>query len=311
VAFEPIDPADPRAVRVSVADRLSGVAGGVVEIRPAGSGGAWRTLATTRRTGVLEARIDDGVLSGVYELRARVTDGAGNSGVGDRRRDGSPAIVDASALRAATRLTVGIVSPSGRTPLTAATVGFGRRATARGTLVRTGGAPVPGATVEVWSRQASAGAPFRLAARARTSPAGGFAYTVPAGPSRTLRFRYAGSAAQRASQADVNVTVPAAATIRASRHAVRNGQTVTFTGVLAGRPIPRGGKVLDLQAFYRGRWRTFATPRAGSDGRWRYRYRFGATRGRLVYRFRVVVRPESSYPYGLGYSPITRVTVTG
>jgi hypothetical protein len=69
--------------------------------------------------------------------------------------------------------------------------------------------------------------------------------------------------------------------------------------------------VVDLQAHYRGRWRTFATPRAGGDGRWRYRYRFGATRGRLVYPFRVLVRPESSYPYALGVSPTTRVTVTG
>jgi hypothetical protein len=145
----------------------------------------------------------------------------------------------------------------------------------------------------------------------RTNAAGAFSYALPAGTSRTLRFRYAGSAGARPSQADVTVRVPAAATIRASRRAVRNGQTVTFSGRLLGRPIPSNGKVADLQAFYRGRWRTFATPRAGTDGRWRYTYRFGATRGRLVYRFRVMIRPESAYPYGLGYSNTTRVTVTG
>jgi hypothetical protein len=190
-------------------------------------------------------------------------------------------------------------------------VGFGKRATARGTLTRTGGFPVPGATIEVWSRTATAGAPFRLVGRVRTSPAGAFAYAIAAGPGRTLRFRYGGSPARRASQADVVIRVPAAATIKSSRRSVKNGQTVTFVGRLLGRPIPRGGKVLDLQAFYRGRWRTFATPRAATDGRWRHTYRFGATRGRVVYRFRVMVRRESAYPYELGYSNTTRVTVTG
>jgi hypothetical protein len=107
------------------------------------------------------------------------------------------------------------------------------------------------------------------------------------------------------------VRVPAAATIRASRRTVRNGQSVTFTGRLRGRPIPTAGKVVDLQAFYRGRWRTFATPRAAFDGRWSYTYRFGATRGRVLYRFRLKVRPESAYPYELGYSKTTAVTVSG
>jgi hypothetical protein len=122
---------------------------------------------------------------------------------------------------------------------------------------------------------------------------------------------YPGSAHDRAASGDVVVRVPAAATIRASRRSARNGQRVTFDGRLLGRPLPRGGKVVDLQAFYRGRWRTFAAPRAGSNGVWRYAYRFGATRGRLTYRFRVVVRRESAYPYELGYSGTTSVTVSG
>jgi hypothetical protein len=177
--------------------------------------------------------------------------------------------------------------------------------------VRAGGAPVAGATVEVWSRPSMTGASSTLVRRLRTSSLGGFAYTVPAGPSRTLRFRYAGSAALRPAAGDAAVRVPAAVSIRASRRSVRNGQTVAFGGRLRGRPIPATGRVVDLQAFYRGRWRTFATPRTTRTGAWRYRYRFGATRGRVVYRFRVVVRPEASYPYARGYSKTVRVTVTG
>jgi hypothetical protein len=313
VVFEAIDPADPRAVRVAAADRTSGIASGTIQIRRAGSGAAWRTLVTRREGARFLAQIDDAALSGLWELRATVTDRAGNQAVGDRRRGGAPALVDVGALRAATRLSAGIVQAhaSSAQPVKAATVGFGRNAKARGVLVRAGGAPVAGALVEVWSRSAMAGAKERLAARVRTSTGGAFTYAVPSGTSRTLRFRYGGSAALRPAASQVSVRVPAAVTIRASRGSVRNGQAVTFTGRLRGRPIPSRGKVVDLQAYYRGRWRTFATPRSTKSGTWRYRYRFGATRGRLVYRFRVVVRPEASYPYARGMSKTVKVTVRG
>src|SRR5207302_886836 len=172
---------------------------------------------------------DDALVRGVYELRARVRDRAGNEAVGDRRRDGSTAHVDLASVRIDTRLTAGLVSSKSRATTRC------RRKHGRRTCVR------------------------------------------------TLRFRFAGSARERSSQQEVTVSVPAAATIAASRNRVRNGQTVTFRGRLAGRPIPADGKLLDLQAFYRGRWRTFATPRAGSNGAWRYVYRFGATRGRVLY----------------------------
>jgi hypothetical protein len=109
----------------------------------------------------------------------------------------------------------------------------------------------------------------------------------------------------------VPVDVAAAAQLRASRRSLRNRQRVVFSGRLPGRPLPKTGKVLDLQAYYRGRWRTFATPRARGAGGWRYTYRFGATRGRFTYRFRAVVRHESDYPYALGYSNVVSVTVRG
>ena len=311
VVFEPADPRDPRALAVAVADHASGVAGGTIELRPVDAVGAWRPLATAFRNGRLTARLDDGVLAGTYVLRARVRDAAGNEAIGDRRRGGAPVVIDTAALRSPTRIRAAVDAGGGTGPGASVTLGFGRPATARGSVVRGSGAPVAGEVIEVWSRSAAAGSPFVRVASVRTDAGCGFAYRVPAGPSRTLRFGYAGSAIDRASQAEVSVRVPASITIGASRRSVRNGQAVTFSGRLRGGPVPSGGKVVDLQAHYRGRWRTFATPRTGRDGRWRYRYRFGATRGRLVYPFRVVVRPESSYPYGLGISRTTRVTVTG
>jgi hypothetical protein len=86
---------------------------------------------------------------------------------------------------------------------------------------------------------------------------------------------------------------------------------VRFVGKLLGHPYPAKGKVLDLQAFYRNRWRTFATPRAGLNGRWAYWYRFGATRGTVLYKFRVRVKATSDYPYESAYSSAIRVRVRG
>jgi hypothetical protein len=164
----------------------------------------------------------------------------------------------------------------------------------------------------VYARQTAAGSVFKLIGRVRTDHVGGFDYRAGAGPSRVLRFNYAGSPRNHASRAEVALRVKAAATIRSNRRSARNGDGVIFKGRLLGKPIPASGKVLDLQAFYRGKWRTFATPRASSlKGSWRYRYRFGATRGRVVYKFRLKIRAESAYPYAMGYSNVIQVVVTG
>jgi len=96
-----------------------------------------------------------------------------------------------------------------------------------------------------------------------------------------------------------------------TRRAVRNGASVRFSGRLGGGPVPQGGKLIDLQAHYRGRWRTFATPRTGAGGRWSFRYRFEATRGVVTYRFRAVVPREAAYPYELGRSRVLAVRVRG
>jgi hypothetical protein len=92
---------------------------------------------------------------------------------------------------------------------------------------------------------------------------------------------------------------------------LRNGQAVRLRGRLLGGPIPPGGKLIDLQAFYRRSWRTFATLRSDRHGRWRFRYRFRATRGVVTYRFRARVHREAAYPYELGHSRVVRVTVRG
>lgn len=59
--------------------------------------------------------------------------------------------------------------------------------------------------------------------------------------------------------------------LKVNRKRARNGQSVVFSGSLLGRPIPAVGKVVALQAKVRGKWRTFATPRARANGTFRSR----------------------------------------
>jgi hypothetical protein len=156
-----------------------------------------------------------------------------------------------------------------------------------------------------------AGGVYTAEATVRTRRTGEFAYTAPAGSGRTLDFHFRGDDTYKHADDQVTLRVPAAVTIKVNRHSTRNGKRVRFTGKLRGRPYPTKGKILDLQAYYRNRWRTFATPRAASNGKWSYKYRFQATRGTVLYKFRVRVRATSDYPYELGYSKATKVRVAG
>jgi hypothetical protein len=100
--------------------------------------------------------------------------------------------------------------------------------------------------------------------------------------------------------------VRASATLHASRRFVPRGGSVVFRGRLRGGYVPPRGKLVELQATDRGRWRTFALVRSDRHGGFRYRYRFAGS-GRFAFRARV--RFERAYPYVLGYSRRTSVGV--
>lgn len=343
VAFEAQDPRRPREVRVVASDRTSGVTGGTLQIRRAG-GGDWQVLDARLEGDRFVATLDDEQLdpTATYELRAIVRDAAGNETVGDRRVDGSPATV-AGSLRAGTRLSAtGVVRAMNRTctskrarrkrparrgktrgrrvctltpgpeqPTTQLAVPFGKAAAVQGRLVDQSGQPLGGAELWVDARLRAAGFDFQPEGSVRTDAGGGFSYTAPAGASRTLRFRYDGSDVARPALTDVEVSVPSGLSLRVDKRRVRNGKSVGFGGNVLGGPFPVSGLKIDLQAYYRGAWRTFATPRTNATGGWSYRYRFQATRGTVVYRFRARLKPEAAYPYDLGDSPAVKVTVRG
>ncbi len=336
-SFRALDPRDPRQLRVDVADATSGVEDGRIEYRREGESGFER-LATTRGDGVLSARLDDESLpAGRYELRAVVTDVAGNEAVIDTWAGGAAATLGIP-LRSEARVTIARDLPTAKRCSKAASarrgkgkrrhetarrkcrreslskmppeLGYGKRAGSTGRLTAGQGTPIADAPVIVEGRARSGGG-FVVLGTARTDAYGMFRFKIPAGPSRTVRYRYDGTNTVKPAEAQLVTKVWAAARLKASRRRVRNGQAVRFSGRLLGRPIPSAGKVVALQAKVGRRWRTFATPRANAKGLFRHRYRFTATTGLRRYAFRALVAREAAYPYEKGVSPTLTVTVRG
>jgi hypothetical protein len=158
---------------------------------------------------------------------------------------------------------------------------------------------------------ATPGAPEREIARTRTDAHGGFRQALTAGHSQVLRVVFDGTATTLPAQRDISLLVPATSSLRASRRRLRNGSSVVFSGRVGTVPLPATGKLVELQAHFRGRWRTFQTLRTDPLGRWRFRYRFGATVGRVRYGFRARLPEEAGYPYEAGVSRRVAVTVIG
>ena len=321
-SFDALDPGDPLAVRVSVTDEHAGLAAGEIELQRTGAA-TWRVLSTQVEGSRLVARIDDTRLGdGEYTLRARAIDAAGNVGVVDRRADGSAARLRLP-LRVVTAFRVGVSKTikrrgrrrgavrRARTLVRRTRVRLGGRATIRGRLGNRDREPIAGAAIEVYGRSRSAGAGWEPLATLATDRSGAFRYRARAARSRRLRFVYRGSPVVRPAVSDVTLVVPSATTFAANRRTTVNGGRVKFSGRLRGRPLPPGGKLLELQAHYRGRWRTFATPRANDRGEWSYSYKFGATIGTVVYPFRAVIPRDDLYPFARGRSRAVRVTVRG
>jgi hypothetical protein len=336
-AFRALDPADPQALRMDVEDATSGIADGAIEYRRAGEGG-FKWLVTTRVDGVLTARLDDLAMpAGRYEVRAVVTDVAGNEAVIDSWADGSKTTLAMPLRLSAALSATATVKPAScskaagkrhgkdgrRKPVTrpkcwrkkakavtSLELKYGKRATSAGRLVTTQGVPIANAAIVVEGQPRSGGSFVRLGV-ARTDGQGNFRFTIPAGPSRTVRYRYEGTNTVRPADAQLTTKVNAAARLKVDRRRLRNGQTVRFTGRLLGKPIPKAGKLVALQAKVGRKWRTFATPRANSKGVFRHRYRFTATTGLRRYKFRAVVAREAAYPYEKGISRTVKVTVRG
>jgi hypothetical protein len=161
-------------------------------------------------------------------------------------------------------------------------------------------------------RQLDGATDWKRVGAATTSKTGRFSYKARRGPARTIRFRYPGTAHIRGRNRDVRLRVRASTSIAIKPRAAITGEYVTFHGHLRGGWLPAGGVLVELQVRTRGRWRTFAQPRAsGTTGRWAYRYRFETVRGKARFRFRARVRRQRGFPFTTGHSRQLRVRVRG
>lgn len=206
------------------------------------------------------------------------------------------------------RLSLRFVGRRGST--TKRTVDYSSPARIRGRL-SVGNKPV--ARARVWLASRLASGEWRISRKPlRTSPRGIVSARLSArGPSRDLRLVYfpytdTNTSSRSASRA---LRVRSTTTIQSDQGGYRNGDTLTFTGrVIRKRLIDN--KSVYLQARVRGKWRTFATTQADSEGRWRMSHRFEATRRPTIYRFRAVVPSQTGYDWATGHSRTVRVLVT-
>ncbi len=310
--FLPMDPQDPSRIRLSASDATSGVDHVEIEVRRQGDN-AWVPLSVD---GAYSAVVDDSQLAaGAYDVRARVFDRALNEKSVTTTRAGTPLRL---TLPARVKSVIAVGRPTRvrvkgkkykRVLVGSPVVPFGKALSLEGKLSDPAGNPRARETVTVTERVGNGD--WRNLGSVRTSATGAFVFKALAGPSRTIRFSYGGTATTLPETKDVVVQVPAATTIAPSKPRVRNGNDVTFRGRTRSGPLPAAGKILALQALTTKGWRTFATPRArAKDGRWSLRYRFTGTPTRTRYSFRVVTPVESGYPYAQGTSRTARVLVT-
>ncbi|MDW5593024.1 hypothetical protein VSS74_01655 [Conexibacter stalactiti] len=255
--------------------------------------------------------------AGDHLVRARVEDVAGN-----RTDIVPPRIVHIAEPDRGRPLGTTVVEPPASRPNNGAgasakalvrlradekTVSYRKRLDVRGRLVDENDRAIAGATLQVDTRRlvprrGAKGAAWKSLGKVATDRAGRFTARVPTTTSRTLRFSYKASVEQEGftSAAEFNLQVRAFVTVRAVRDRVRNGRAAVFVGRVAG--TPRGGVPLSLQAWVTRRgWTPARTeqkdPRTGRNGRFKVSYRFARTFDPVVYRFRVVVGEDSSFPF--------------
>jgi hypothetical protein len=234
---------------------------------------------------------------GAHSVRVLVTDASGNTAAYGPVSITTSNAPSSCAAAAAPDLTTR-VSRRG-------SIGYGGRLLVHGQLA---GAPA-GTQVRLLSQVAQAGAAQKMAQHPLVTDAQGrFTYRVPAGPSRTLRFAYRNASDPffLCSKA-VAVKVRAPVSLRATPRAIRSGQRVRFRGRLRGGYVPPQGKLVELQAFERGRWRNLRNVRTNARGEFSYRYRFSFRARGVTFPVRVRVRPDAGYPWAVGTS--NRVSV--
>jgi hypothetical protein len=190
------------------------------------------------------------------------------------------------------------------------TVAFGQRARISGTLRTRAFRPIGRAELHVLAREQRPGAEWAEVGVAHTTAAGRFAYTVPAGASRTIRVTYAMHFGddQLSALRDLRLSTRARVGLSGPKRA-HVGAVARFRGHVFALPLPAAGVLVDLQGRRgHGRWRTLGTRRALGDGRFDLSWRATGSSGRMTFRLRLHRSP--AYPYAAATSRAMAVRVT-
>jgi hypothetical protein len=318
LGFENPSAEDPTRLSVLVTDRISGLAGGKIEISRAGSG-SWQELSASQEGDRLVTRVDDASLPpGDYEMRATAHDQANNLGSTDRRLDGQPMRLRLP-LRISTTLKAGVlknrtITRHGkkvkRLSLKAKLeVPFGKKVRLGGQLLNSAGRALGGEKVLVYSTLGEEDE--QLIGSVFTDDSGHFTYPVEARASRTFRFAYAGSPTILPVDDSAELLVTGTSSISVNPKHVLNGQSVVFKGRVKGRPLPATGKLVQLQVKFKAGWQTFRTISSKMDGTWRIPYLFDRTCGKARFLFRAFLAGEEGWPLETGTSRTLAVRVKG
>ncbi len=251
------------------------------------------------------------VSNGAHRLVVSVIDAAGNAAPVLNRQitiANPPAPGAANGTNASSRATLAVRWK--RTSKASLTCPYGRGQTIVGRLTGPGGTPISGAVIDLRVMPAYAGAKPLAVASPRTNADGRFSVKLArGGSSRTLRFAYRshlGDAVPVAART-LTLRVHAGIALSVSPRTASVGRSIFFRGRLRGRPIPRGGKQLVLEARSPGSgWIEFDVIRTDARGRYHASYRFKFP-GPADYRFRVRSEPESGYPFAGGASNVVGV----
>jgi hypothetical protein len=188
---------------------------------------------------------------------------------------------------------------------------FGQPVIVKGVL-HCGTVAIRGAQIAV----ATVGAPASLAINSavQSGPDGSFAYKVPAGANRSLRFSYTAYSDDTSPSASALATIAIRPKIklRIGPRATRNGETIHWSGTVVGGPYPRQGITLEVEVREGRRWKVFATVVAHRKGKFHYGYTFTSTTEPVTYDFRVALPDSGSggYLYTHGASNAVNVHVT-
>ncbi|MBI4897127.1 MAG: hypothetical protein HY827_02030 [Actinobacteria bacterium] len=326
-AIDAIDRSAPARISASVADADSGIESTWLEYRRFGpETGDWRSLGAPDFPGgqINSSAVpfgffpDDALQPGRFELRVIAIDVAGHRTVSARRSDGSPALL-ISPLRASVGLDAGFAehSRSNRCAVnrakckriapglsTTAFVDYGNGAQVSGSLAAAHGEPERNAEVKLFRVDPSTGM-RRLQGVSLTQRDGTFGFRVPAGPSRALIVRFAGSERLLPSERRLTLATRSRVSLGVTETRIGDRIVLAFRGRLATSlaAVPIGGKELTIQFRVRGAWMTFPTPeiRAFDRGRFNVSVKLAPSRA-TRYRFRAFVPVTSDWPFAEGHS---------